>query len=60
METSGTICSPQAGLQHTHCPFSADDGEALASYSLLKWSISEMFSLHVITNVQTRGSIKPH
>ena len=31
IETSGAICRPQDGL-HTHCPFSVDDGEALASY----------------------------
>ena len=27
-ETFAAICSPQAGLQHIHCPFSVDDGEA--------------------------------
>ena len=60
IETSGVICSPQAGLQYTHCPFSVDDGEALASYSLLKWSVSAMSSLQVIIDVQKRGLIWPH
>ena len=49
-----------AGLHHTHCSLSVDDGEALASYSLLKRSVSTMSILHVITDVQMRGLIKPH
>ena len=52
-----TICSPQAGLQHTHCPFPVDDGEALASQSLLEWSVSTRSSLQVFTDVQMRGLI---
>ena len=60
IETSGTLCSAQAGSQHTHCPVSVDDGEALASCSLLEWSVSAMSSLHVITDVQMCGLIKPH
>ena len=51
-ETSGTISSPQAGSQHTHCPFSVDNGEALESYSLLERHVSAMSSLQVITDVQ--------
>ena len=58
--TSDTICSPQAGLQYTHCRFSVDDGEALASYFLLELGVSAMSSSQVITNVQMRGLIKPH
>ena len=55
---SGTICSPQAGLHHTRCPFPVDDGEALAaSQSLLEWSVSTMSSLQVFTDVQMRGLI---
>ena len=49
IELSCAICSPQAALQHTHCPFSVDDSEALASHSLLKWSVATLSSLHVIT-----------
>ena len=60
MEMSGAIRSPQAGLQHNHCPSSVDDGQALASYSLLEWSVSAISSLHVITDVHLRSFIKPH
>ena len=60
IETSGAICHPQASLQLTHCPFPVDDGEALASYSLMRWSVSAMSSLHMITDVQMRGLIKSH
>ena len=59
-ETSGAIYSPQAGLQHTHCPFSVDDGEALTSHSLLEWSVSAMSNLQMTTDVLMRGLIKPH
>ena len=48
IETSAIICSPQAGLQHTHCPLSVDDGEALASHSLLDRSVSAMSSTQVM------------
>ena len=48
------------GLQHTHCPFSVDDGEAPASYPLLEWSVSAISSLDVIADVQMRGLIYPH
>ena len=58
IETSGA--SPQVGLQHTHRPFFVDDGEAPAKYSLFKWSIPALSSLHVITDVQMYGLIKPH
>ena len=37
IEAFGAICSPQAGFQHTHCRFSIEGDEALASYSLLEW-----------------------
>ena len=60
IETSGAICTPQIGLQHIHCPLFVDDGYALTSYSLLEWSVSAMSSLHLITDVQMRGLIKPH
>ena len=60
IEASDTICSPQAGLQHTHCPFSVDDGEALASYSLLEWGVFAMPSLQMITVGQMYGLMKPH
>ena len=59
IETSGAICSPQAGLQHSHCPFSVDDGETLVSYSLLEWSVSAMSSLGVIIDVRMRGLLNP-
>ena len=55
-----TIRSPQAGLQHTHCPFSVDDVEALACYFLLEQSFSAMSSLQVVTDFQMHGLIKPH
>ena len=57
---AGAICSPQAGLHHTHCPFSVDDGVAPASHSLWEWSVSTMPSLQVITDVQMRGLTEPH
>ena len=60
IEQSGAMCSPQAGLQHTHCSFSVEDGEALVSYSLLEWNVSAMSSLQVITDLQMRGLIKLH
>ena len=60
IEQSGAMCSPQAGLQHTHCSFSVEDGEALASYSLLELNVSAMSSLQVITDVQMRGLINIH
>ena len=60
IETCDAICSPQAGLLHTYCPFSVDDGEALGNYSLLEWSASAMSSLQMITYVQIFGLIKPH
>ena len=60
IETSDAICIPLVGLQHTHCPFSVDDSEALASYSLLEWSVSTMSSLQVITDVQMHVLIKLH
>ena len=60
IETSGAICSPQAGLQHPNCPFSVNDGEALESYSLREWSFSVISSLQVIIDIQICGLIKPH
>ena len=47
-------------LQPTECPISVDDGEALASLSLLEWSVSAITRLQVIADVQIYGLIKPH
>ena len=60
IETFGAICSPQAGLQHIQCPFSANDVEALTTHSLLEWSLSAMSMLQVITDAQMRGLITPN
>ena len=57
IETSGAICTPQVGLQHTQSPFSVDEDDALASYYLLEWSVSAISSLQMITNVQMHGLI---
>ena len=59
----GTIWLPlqsSSWFAITHCPFSVDDGKALASYALLEWSVFAMSMLQVITDFQVRGLIKPH
>ena len=52
IETSGAICSPQADLQDTNCTLSVHDGEAIALYFLLEWSVSAMSSLQAIIDFQ--------
>ena len=60
IKTFVAICSPQAGLKHTDCPFSVDDDVALASDFLLERRVSAMSSLQVVKGVYVRGWIKPH
>ena len=51
IETSGNICSPQDGLQHTHCAFSVNNGEALASHYgdvIMSMIASQITSLMIV------------
>ena len=49
IETSVAICIPQTGLQHTHRPFSVDDGEMMQGPNKLFFVVCVMTNLQVIT-----------
>ena len=55
------ICNPQAGLKHTHCPFSVDDGEGPSKsfFIGMKCEVCLQCPAYKITDVQTHCLFPP-